>query len=184
MGEDLARSRGGEPPRRRGRWETTRDMHQGPMRLALLRVLLVVVLVVVMLYAAGGWYFAGGIDSGALAVRHPADKTGVVLDVSDGEITVRETGEDLLALEKDMIYGLVWDEGHGEVYGAPSSTSDSESDRTAVTRSFRVTAGDPPSAGDTVRVDRDVYPPEADPSDALGITVKEIQYTSPVGRFD
>jgi hypothetical protein len=48
-----------------------------------------------------------------------------------------------------------------------------------VTRSFRVTAGDPPAPGDTVRVDRDVYPPEDDPSDALGAIVDDIQYTSP-----
>jgi pimeloyl-ACP methyl ester carboxylesterase len=35
-----------------------------------------------------------------------------------------------------------------------------------------------------VRVDRDVYPSDVDPSDALGTDVQEVQYTSPAGTFD
>jgi uncharacterized protein len=154
------------------------------MKRALPRVVLVVVLVVVLLYAAGGWYFSGRINSGALAVRHPDDKTVEVLDVTEDSITVQETDEDLPALEEDMTYGLAWDNGYGEVYGPPSSTSGAESDRTKVTRSFHMTAGDLPATGDTVRVDRDQYPPEVDPSTALGLDVQEVQYTSPAGRFD
>ena len=43
---------------------------------------------------------------------------------------------------------------------------------TRVTRSFCVTAGDPPATGDKVRVDRDVYLSEVHPSDALGTAVE------------
>ncbi len=142
-----------------------------------------VVVLVALLYAGGGWYFAGRINSGALAVQHPPDKTVEVVDVSDVQITVRETGEDLPALEEDMVYGLVWDGGHGVVSGPPARISGSDPKRTEVTRSFRVNAGSPPSTGETLGVDRDVYPPGEDPSDALGTTVEDVEYTSPAGTF-
>lgn len=82
-----------------------------------------------------------------------------------------------------MTYGLVWDGGHGEVHGAPLASSGSDTERTEVTRSFRVTGGDPPAVGEPVGVDRDVYPPGADPGEALGRDVQEVEYTSPAGRF-
>ncbi|CAA9322142.1 MAG: hypothetical protein AVDCRST_MAG36-584 [uncultured Nocardioidaceae bacterium] len=153
------------------------------MRRLLTRIVLAALLVVLVVYGAGGSYFASRINSGALAVQHPPDKTVDVVEVTGGEITVREKGEDLRGLEADMIYGLAWDGGHGEVHGPPRATSGSDPDRTQVTRSFRVSDGDPPAAGDVARVDRDVYPPEADLGEVLGTTVDDVEYTSPAGRF-
>jgi pimeloyl-ACP methyl ester carboxylesterase len=150
------------------------------MRRALRWLVVVAVLLVLVFYVGGGWYFAGRINSGALAVQHPADKAVELVDRKAGEVTLREIEEDISALEGNARYGLVWDGGHGEVYGAPTKTSGSE--RTEVTRSFRVTGGVPPTAGETVRVDRDVYPPK-DPSKTLGTRVLEVEYTSPAGTF-
>ncbi|CAA9378023.1 MAG: hypothetical protein AVDCRST_MAG21-1569 [uncultured Nocardioidaceae bacterium] len=143
-------------------------------------ILVVAVLLVMAFYAGGGWYFAGRINSGALAVRHPADRTVELVDLTAGEVTLRETNNDIPALEGDATYGLVWDGGHGEVYGPPTKTSDSQG--TEVSRSFRLTDGSPPTAGETVSVDRDVYPPE-DPAETLGTRVSEVEYTSPAGTF-
>jgi hypothetical protein len=72
------------------------------MRPALLSVLLVVLVVVVLLHAAGGWYFSGRINSGALAVRHPNDNTVRVLDVTERSITVQEAGEDPSGVRADL----------------------------------------------------------------------------------
>ena len=142
--------------------------------------MVVAVLLVVLFYVGGGWYFAGRINSGALVVQHPADKTVELVDVAAGEVTLRDIEEDIPALEGDTTYGLVWDGGHGEVYGPPTSMSGSE--RTEVTRSFRVTGGTAPTAGETVGVDRDVYPPK-DLAATLGTRVVEVEYTSPAGTF-
>lgn len=151
------------------------------MRRAFTRVLVVAALLLGLFYIGGGLYFASRISSGALAVQRPPDKTVEVVEVSAGTLTLRETEDDIPALEADATYGLVWDGGHGEMYGPPTATSGSE--RTEVTRSFRVTGGTPPATGETVGVDRDVYPPGEDPADALGTAVQEVEYTSPAGTF-
>jgi len=145
------------------------------------RVLVVAVLLVVVFYVAGGLYFAGRIDAGALAVQSPPDKTVEVVEVTTGTVTLRETEDDIPALEADATYGLVWKGGHGQMFGPPTALSGSE--RTQATRSFRLTRGTPPAPGETVAVDRDVYPPGEDPADALGIPVQEVEYTSPAGTF-
>ena len=143
-------------------------------------ILVAGVLLVVVFYVGGGLYFAGRINSGALAVQQPLDKAVEVVDVAAGEITLRECSDDIPALELDAMYGLAWDGGHGEMYGPPTDVSGS--DRTEVTRSFRVSGGAGPSDGGTVRVDRDVYP-EEDPAEALGTVVREVEYSSPAGTF-
>lgn len=148
------------------------------MRRKVTRVLAVVVLVVGLFYVGGGWYFAGQIDSGALAVRHSPDKTVEVVDATARRITLDETGGHVAALGTDMTYGLAWDSGHGEVSGPPIRTSGSE-----VTRAFQVTAGKPPTSRERVAVDREVYPPDEDPGEDLGTPVREVHYTSPAGSF-
>ena len=142
--------------------------------------LVAVVLLVVVFYVGGGIYFASRINSGALAVQQPLDKAVEVVDVAANEITLRERSDDIPALEMDATYGLAWDGGHGEISGPPTDISGSE--RTQVTRSFRVAGGTAPSEGGTVRVDRDVYP-EEDPAEALGTPVREVQFSSPAGTF-
>lgn len=148
------------------------------MRRKITRVLAVLVLAIGLFYVGGGWYFAGQINSGALAVRHSRDKTAEVVEATPRRVTLHETGGHVPALEADMTYGLAWDGGHGEVSGPPISASGSE-----VTRAFRVTAGKPPSPRGTVAVDRDVYPPDENPADDLGTPVREVHYTSPAGGF-
>ena len=150
------------------------------MKRAITWILVAVVLLVVVFYVGGGLYFASRINSGALAVQQPLDKAVEVVDVSADEITLRERADDLPALELDATYGLAWDGGHGEISGPASDISGSE--RTQVTRSFRVAGGTAPPEGGTVRVDRDVYP-EEDPAEALDTRVREVQYSSPAGTF-
>jgi pimeloyl-ACP methyl ester carboxylesterase len=150
------------------------------MRRGITWILVAVVLLVVVFYVGGGLYFASRINSGALAVQQPLDKAVEVVDVSADEITLRERADDIPALELDATYGLAWDGGHGEISGPASNISGSE--RTQVTRSFRVAGGTAPSEGGTVRVDRDVYP-EEDPAEALGTRVREVEYSSPAGAF-
>lgn len=148
------------------------------MRRKITWVLAAVLVVAGLLYVAGGWYFAGQISSGALTVRHPTDKTVEVVQATAHEVTLHETGGNATALEADMTYGLVWGDGHGEVFGPPIGISGSE-----VTRAFRVTAGKPPTARDRVAVEREVYAPDEDPSDALNTHVREVHYISPAGSF-
>jgi hypothetical protein len=150
------------------------------MRRAISGLVILAVLLVGLFYVGGGWYFAGRIDSGALAVRHPGDETVEVLDVAAAQVTLRETDDDIPALEADTTYGLLWRGGHGEMYGPPLANAGSEG--TEVTRSFRVSGGSPPGIGETVAVDRDVYPDD-DPATALGVSVEEVEYTSPAGVF-
>jgi uncharacterized protein len=141
-------------------------------------LLAVLLLVVGLVYAAGGWYFSGRIDSGALAVRDPSNKAVKVVEATAHTVTLSESGGDIPALEADMTYGLVWDGGHGEVSGPPVRIAGSD-----VTRAFRVTAGKPPTPRQSVAVDRELYSPDEDPGDALGAPVREVHYTSPAGRF-
>jgi uncharacterized protein len=142
------------------------------------RVLAVVVLVITLFYVGGGWYFAGQINTGALTVRHSADRTVEVVQATAHRVTLHRTGGHVAALEADTTYGLVWDGGHGEVSGPPVSMSGSD-----VTRAFRVTAGHPPTPRERVVVDREIYPPDEAPSDALSTPVREVHYSSPAGSF-
>jgi hypothetical protein len=56
------------------------DASVGDMRRALRWLVVVAVLLVLVFYVGGGWYFAGRINSGALAVQHPADKAVELVD--------------------------------------------------------------------------------------------------------
>jgi pimeloyl-ACP methyl ester carboxylesterase len=127
-------------------------------------------------YLAGGWYFSGQIYSSGLKV----DPSSVTLDlrvdsIGPGTITLRERAGHDDALRSDMVYGLKWETGFGQVSGAPSGTG------AVVTRTFTLLTGTAPNPGDAAGLSRDAYPD--DPAVALGRPVEEVSYASPLGAM-
>lgn len=133
------------------------------------------IVVTALFFGAGGWYFAGQIYSGALAVEHDAPRYDLtVLASGDGTVTLREQpGQaSVPALRSAEVYGLDWPGGSG-VLGPPSPA-----DGGAVRRSLQVIKGALPGGGTAALLDRDVY---ADPS-ALGLPFQDVNYDCPGGR--
>jgi len=88
------------------------------LRRLLWSVLAVVVALALVFFAGGGWYFAGQIRSGALAVEPgaalPAYNTARVAGVSPGQIQLRAIG-DQPAVSKPALYGIAWRGGIGHL---------------------------------------------------------------------
>lgn len=149
-------------PERRRWWRTLRWVAVGLTLLA------------VVFYSAGGWYFAGQIESGALRVDPGSvDRNLQVTSVATGTITLHEKDGRVAALHTDEVYGLQWDSGYGQLSG-PVKQSGKD-----VTRTFRLLDGTSPRSGATAGVSRDAFPD--DPSVSLGRTVQHITYQSPLG---
>jgi pimeloyl-ACP methyl ester carboxylesterase len=147
------------PPRRR-RW----------LRRLAGTALVLLVLAVVLLGGAG-WYYAGEIHAGALAVdrspRPAADDT--LVEALDGDRAVlRRTGEagDDDPLRRPETYGLVWDGGAGVVSGAPEPRDDG-----SVVRFLDVVDGEPPAPGTPADLRGDVW---TDPTTAHGVDVEDV----------
>src|SRR5215472_3835703 len=79
---------------------------------------LALVVVIAIVTAAGGWYFAGQIRAGALAVEPagslPAFDDVQVVAVSAGQVRLRAIG-DQPGLTKPELYGMAWRGGIGHL---------------------------------------------------------------------
>jgi pimeloyl-ACP methyl ester carboxylesterase len=143
-----------------------------PRRLRRLTVVAVVLFVLSLVLLGGtGWYYAGEIHEGALAVdrspRPTVDDT--VVEAVDGDTAVlRRTGEvgDDDPLRRPETYGLVWDGGAGIVSGTPEPHDDG-----SVVRSLDVVAGEPPAPGTAADLRGDVW---TDPGAAHGVTYEDV----------
>jgi uncharacterized protein len=147
------------PPRRR-RW----------LRRLTVAVLVMLVLVVALLGGAG-WYYAGEIHAGALAVDRTPPETveDTLVETVDGDKAVlRRTGEarDDDPLRRPDTYGLVWDGGAGLVSGPPEARDDG-----SVVRSLDVVTGEPPAPGTPADLRTDVW---TDPRAAHGVDFEDV----------
>ena len=146
------------------------------MRRLLWSVLAAVIILAVAFFAGGGWYFAGQIRSGALAVEPaaamPAYNDVRVLGVSGGRVQLRAIG-DQPALAKPELYGIAWRGGFGHL-GAAATVSGG-----VVTRPLTVTSGSPPRAGQLAGLDRSYF--LGNPGTALGIPERGVTVHGPLG---
>lgn len=145
-------------------------------RRALTAVVVVVALLVAAFYLGGGWYFSGQIhEDGLRVVPAPTASTLEVVAADAATVTLREIEEDVPPLDDDIVYGLDWGTGYGQVYGP--AVVDGED----VVRRLRVQDGAAPEPGDAARMDRSAFP--ADPSFAVDAPVEGVEYESQGGRF-
>jgi alpha-beta hydrolase superfamily lysophospholipase len=148
-----------------------------PRRLAW-SALAVVVVLAAAFFGAGGWYFAGQIESGALAVKPasplPTDNDVRVVGVSGGQVRLRAIG-DQPALAKPMLFGIAWPGGFGQL-GTAVTVSGS-----VVTRPLTVTSGSAPRPGQAAALSNAYY--LGDPGQALGIPVRDVVVHGPLGAL-
>jgi uncharacterized protein len=139
-------------------------------------VLAAVVALALVFFAGGGWYFAGQIQSGALAVEPgtalPAYTDVRVVGVAPGLVRLRAIGGQP-ALFKPMLYGIAWAGGFGHL-GASAATSGG-----VVTRPLTVVSGSAPRVGQLAGLDTSYF--LGDPSTALGIPMRTVVVPGPLG---
>lgn len=132
---------------------------------------LVLLLLGVVVVGGAGWYYAGEIHEGALAVDRsprPAVDDTVVVGVDGGTAVLRRTGEagDDDPLRRPETYGLVWDGGAGVVSGEPQPHDDG-----SVVRTLDVVDGRPPAPGTPADLRGDVW---TDPGAAYGVPYVDV----------
>jgi pimeloyl-ACP methyl ester carboxylesterase len=123
-------------------------------------------------HLAGGWYFAGRIDSGALAST-PAQPMPVFDDVRIVKVTrtsvqLRRGPDAGDSFTSHATYGLAWEGGTG-IVGPGTVNKDG-----TVTRPLTVLQGTPPFARQPAALDRNVWmgdPPQAFPLAKMDVTV-------------
>jgi pimeloyl-ACP methyl ester carboxylesterase len=133
-----------------------------------------VVLLVVVLVFGGGWYFAGQIDSEALATPQHASVQHYDYEIdgyADGQVQLhrRVGAQEHDPLQSDKQYGLVWPDGAGVLTGPPQPRSGGG----PVQRALQVVAGRPPSPGTEAALRQDVW---TDPHAAYGVAFQEVTY--------
>ena len=124
-----------------------------------------------VLLGGAGWYYAGEIHAGALAVDRtpPAAVDDTLVESVDGDRAVlRRTDEpgDDDPLRRPDTYGLVWDGGAGVVSGPPEVRDDG-----SVVRFLDVVDGEPPAPGTPADLRSDVW---TDPRAAHGADFEEV----------
>ncbi len=151
---------------RRGRW----------LRWLAWSALAVVIVLAAAFFGVGGWYFAGQIESGALAVKPasplPADNDVRVVGVSGGQVMLRAIGSQP-ALAKPMLFGIAWPGGFGQLGTAVTVSAG------VVTRPLAVTSGSPPRPGQAAALSNAYY--LGSPGKALGIPVRDVVVHGPLG---
>jgi uncharacterized protein len=137
----------------------------------------VLAVLVGVFYVAGGWYFAGRIQSGGL---HLDVSSGVpaydlqVAAVTSTTVTLTAPGDVPTAFTQPSAYSLMWDGGSAHV-GAVSVPSDA----TEVTRPLSDVVGTPLAVGTKVALERDWY--LQDPKASLGLDFSTVQVATPLG---
>lgn len=151
--------------------DRTPARHRRPLR-GLFWFVAVAVVVLALVHAAGGIYFAGRINSGALASNPgqpmPAFDDVRVVKVTSSTVTLRrgaDAGDNFAAA---ATYGLAWEGGTGTV-GLPTVNKDG-----TVTRPLTVLQGTPPFPRQGAALERSVWmgdPPQAFPLAKMDISV-------------
>jgi uncharacterized protein len=152
-------------------------MHRGAARRWTLRVVLTLTLVVALAYAAVGWYVSGEIIAG-LRVDPPAPITydTEIVAISRTEVTIRQTGDAELAVDRGAVMGLSWDGGYGQIGPASSSEAGLE------VRPFTLLHGSPPPLGvDVADVDSFAFPRDLT---LVDLEFDSVTYPSPLGDLE
>ena len=151
-------------------------MRSGRLRTTVYGLLAVALLAVVVLLG-GGWFYAGEIKNGALAVDYDDSSLDMeVVAVGDGRVTLRATPE----ADKDGdwqspgVWGLQREEGYDQV-GAILELTEQQVVREYIplTGGLRV--------GTAVRIDSHAFP--GDPLEAHGLAFEDVSFSSPLGEF-
>lgn len=124
----------------------------------------------ILFHLAGGWYFAGKIESGGLAPEAPTRNFDVEIVSYDSDHIVLAGDDD--AIFDPGTYAIVWDGGRatiGEIVASDDST---------VTRAF--VGGDAPPLS-PIEVDIDAWIHDT-PGDA-GLPYTNVSYVSPLGEM-
>ena len=77
-----------------------------------------------LFYSAGGWYFAGRIESGALAYSPSTGTPAYNLTITAlpaGAVSLKRSGDESMAFAQSASYALMWPGGSGHV--GPPTTS-------------------------------------------------------------
>lgn len=164
-----------EQPRTPPRVEhPSRRHHRVPTRWLFWLVALSLVLVA-GIHLAGGWYFAGRIDSSALASTPaqpmPAFDDVRVVKVTRTSVQLRRGPDAGDSFAAAATYGLAWEGGTGTV-GPARLNKDG-----TVTRPLTVVQGTPPFPRQPAALDRNVWmgdPPQAFPLAKMDVTVGEL----------
>ena len=169
-----------------GRRTTTQSISTDPVPkkrkrrspiLTLVRILLVVVLAFILLVLAGGWYFSGEIESGALAPPTPGETYDWTVDATGRSVTLSaDEGTDQAG--EFGRSGLWWETGY--VQSADLVTSTEDGGTVLDVRSMESGQSGPP-AGTNVKVDMYYY--RGDPQTVHGLEFETVYYTSDVGTF-
>lgn len=129
-----------------------------------------VVFLVLAVHLAGGWYFAGRIDTQVLAVTPgtttPAFDDAQVVSLEGNHVTLRRGIDAAANFDATASYALAWPGGTGHV-GPASVNPDG-----TVTRPLDLVTGVPPKAGQGAAMERAYY--LGDPSSALGLTTRTV----------
>src|SRR5262245_4081718 len=139
-------------------------------------LLAAVVALALVFFVGGGWYFAGQIQSGALAVERgtalPAYTDVRVVGVAPGLVRLRAIGSQP-ALSRPELNGIAWRGGIGRL-GASVAVSGG-----VVTRPLTVVSGSAPRVGRLAGLDTSYF--LGDPGPALGIPVRDVVVRGPLG---
>jgi hypothetical protein len=130
----------------------------------------IALLLVGLFYVGGGWYFAGQIRDEMTVAAPQRELDLSVVAITDDSVTLEaRDGDAPRALESDLVYGLDWDGGYGQLEELRSVDGDE------VTRSFALLEGEAPVAGVPARIMKESFP---DPELALDVPVEDVTFPS------
>ena len=113
------------------------------------------VVLVAAVFLGGSWYFAGRIESGALASTPgqalPAYDDVLVVSARRGQVTLRKATDAGPSFDAAATYGLAWDGGTG-IVGPASRNADG-----TVTRALKILQGAAPAVRQRAALDRAVW---------------------------
>ena len=148
------------------------DQPDSPPRRTMRRLVVAVLVLAALagaLFGGAGWFYAGEIHSGALAVDRSPDAPDTVVEAyDDGRAVLRRTGEPVAddPLRRPDTYGLTWDGGAGLLSGEPEVRDDG-----AVVRELALVDGAAPVPGTPADLRGEVW---TDPRAAHGAAYEEV----------
>lgn len=133
-------------------------------------VVVTVVLLLLVALGAGGWYFSGRIESGALASTPaqalPAYDDVQVVAVTGSQVTLKKGPDATENFDAPAKYALAWQGGFGQI-GPATLNPDG-----TVTRTLTVASGVAPKPGQMAGIDRSYW--LGDPTVTMGLPKQEV----------
>jgi hypothetical protein len=137
----------------------------------------IILVLLIVFFGGGGWYFSDQLKADAFQVKpYEREYRATVAAIDSESIRILQGDPADGELFNPGRLGLVWQGGFGTVDEITSETV------SAATRSFELLGGEPPVIGTEVDVDHWMYPD--DYAAALGLELRDVEYTSPLGTMD